>query len=217
METEPASPDSLSPLLTNKDPEPLTDLPLATLNEPELKALSADLTDTSPDACAELAPLRMLTEPPRKEAPCPAAIETSEPAAPEPDERLNMPPRNESELEPTDKARSPEAPCVASPVEIWTKSLDAPALLPMVTDPLRPLTLPPLINSTLPPADAEVEDPPRTKTLPPILPEEPPLTDTSPPVLAADSPPDTNTAPPTEEEAPTPAEISTKPAEPETP
>jgi hypothetical protein len=110
IDTEPDSPDSLSPLLSDKDPDPVTDFPLAMLTIPELKAPSADCRDTSPEDCAELSPLRMLTEPPFNEAPCPAATETSEPAAPDPDDRLNMPPVNESELEPTDSFKSPAEP-----------------------------------------------------------------------------------------------------------
>jgi len=69
METDPAAPDSLSPLLTAKDPESLSDFPLPMLNDPELKAPSADFIDTSPEEKAELAPLRMWTEPPLNEAP----------------------------------------------------------------------------------------------------------------------------------------------------
>jgi hypothetical protein len=162
METVPASPDALSPLSILTGPDPLADLPLAKLKDPERKALSADTIDTSPDDWPELAPLTMPTDPPPSDSPLPATIETSAPPAPDPEDKLNIPERKVSELKPTERDKSPDEPSTPSPVEIRTKSLDDPVLLPRVIEPLRPLTLPPLINSTFPPVDINVDDPPRT-------------------------------------------------------
>jgi hypothetical protein len=211
IDTDPDSPEALSPLLTNKDPEPPNDFPLSIVNSPDLTAPSADFSVTSPDVCRRLSPLTILMEPPFSESPRPAAIDTSDPTAPDPDDRINIPPTTLTEfvLEPTDNTKSPDDPSIAFPVETCTLSLDTPLLLPTITDPLRPLPLTPLTNSTLPPTPEEGEAPPRTVTLPPTLLEEPPTTNTSPPTLPADSPPDIVTAPPTNEPAPEPAEITT--------